>query len=130
MKALKLALLASLVISFSSYAADAPKYIFYMIGDGMAASQRQVAEYYLQEVSHNPAAKLAIDSLPVAGIITTYSSSSLVTDSAARSIQKGKKAAPCAAARSRLAGSWGGGANARKRADAQATYAEFRVYPA
>ncbi|TCO69055.1 alkaline phosphatase [Marinisporobacter balticus] len=62
---------------------DAPKYVFYFIGDGMGASQRQMAEYYLQETTNNKDAKLVINNLPVAGINTTYSEDSLVTDSAA-----------------------------------------------
>lgn len=75
--------LASLALVGSVQAAQTPKHIFYMIGDGLAASQRQVAEFYQQSQLKDPSVKLAINSLPVAGIITTYSSSSLVTDSAA-----------------------------------------------
>lgn len=62
---------------------DMPKYVFYFIGDGLGASQRQMAEYYLQETTNNKHAKLLINNLPVAGINTTYSKDSLVTDSAA-----------------------------------------------
>ena len=63
--------------------ATAPKYIFYMIGDGLGSAQRQIAEYYLQHKTGNKNAKLLMDTLPVAGINTTYSEDSLVTDSAA-----------------------------------------------
>lgn len=64
-------------------ATDAPKYVFYFIGDGLGAAQRQIAEFYKQEVTGDKSAKLLMDTLPVAGINTTYSSDSLVTDSAA-----------------------------------------------
>lgn len=60
-----------------------PKYVFYFIGDGMGAAQRQIAEYYKQEVTGDKSAKLLMHSFPTAGINTTYSSDSLITDSAA-----------------------------------------------
>ena len=60
-----------------------PKYVFYMIGDGLGAAQRQVAEYYLQHKTGNDSARLVIDTMPVSGINTTYSADTLVTDSAA-----------------------------------------------
>jgi alkaline phosphatase len=63
--------------------ADAPKYVFYMIGDGMGSAQRQVAEYYLQHKTGDASVHLAMNTLPVTGINTTHSSSSLITDSAA-----------------------------------------------
>jgi len=62
---------------------SSPKYVFYFIGDGLGSSQRQLAEYYEQEISGNKNEKLMINSFPVAGINTTYSTDSLVTDSAA-----------------------------------------------
>ncbi|MDC7222525.1 MAG: alkaline phosphatase [Spirochaetales bacterium] len=64
-------------------AVTTPKYVFYMIGDGMGAAQRQVAEYYLQHKTGDASAHLAMNTLPVSGINTTHSSSSLITDSAA-----------------------------------------------
>jgi len=64
-------------------AEDAPKYVFYFIGDGLGAAQRQVAEFYKQEVTGDKSVKLLMNTLPVAGINTTYSTDSLVTDSAA-----------------------------------------------
>lgn len=60
-----------------------PKYVFYFVGDGLGASQRQFAEIFLQEKTGDKSKKLLINSLPVAGINTTYSSDSLITDSAA-----------------------------------------------
>ncbi|WP_432401801.1 alkaline phosphatase [Wukongibacter sp. M2B1] len=62
---------------------NVPKYVFYFIGDGMGAAQRQIAEYYKQEVTGDKDAKLLMNSFPTAGINTTYSSDSLITDSAA-----------------------------------------------
>ncbi|HSQ90481.1 alkaline phosphatase [Romboutsia sp.] len=61
----------------------APKYVFYFIGDGLGAAQRQVGEYYVQETTGNKEFKLNINTLPHVGINTTHSADSLVTDSAA-----------------------------------------------
>lgn len=58
-----------------------PKYVFYFIGDGLGASQRQFTEYFFQD--GDTSKKLLMDTFPVAGINTTYSSDTLVTDSAA-----------------------------------------------
>lgn len=44
--------------------------------------RRHVAEYYAQQVAANPRLKLAMNQMPVAGINTTYSSDTLVSDSA------------------------------------------------
>ncbi len=78
-------LLSTLFLSMvtGSVFAATPKYVFYFIGDGLGASQRQVAEYYAQQVAGNKKLKLAMNQMEVAGINTTYSSDSLVTDSAA-----------------------------------------------
>ena len=62
---------------------QAPKYVFFFIGDGMGASQRQAAEYYLRSTTGNKDLKLTMNKFPVAGINTTQSEDSLVTDSAA-----------------------------------------------
>lgn len=64
-------------------AATAPKYVFYFIGDGLGASQRQAAEFFLREKTGNENVKLRMNQFPVAGINTTYSADTLVTDSAA-----------------------------------------------
>ncbi|WHH60280.1 alkaline phosphatase [Petroclostridium sp. X23] len=64
-------------------ASKAPKYVFYFIGDGLGAAQRQVAEFYLQEKNGDKNTKLLMNTFPVAGINTTHSSDTLVTDSAA-----------------------------------------------
>ncbi len=79
----KVLLASSLIMSVAAHASDVPKYVFYMIGDGMSSAQRQISEYYLQEQKSDPGYHLAVNSLPVTGIITTQSSDSLVTDSAA-----------------------------------------------
>ncbi len=63
-------------------ATKAPKYVFYFIGDGLGASQRQFAEYYKNEVM-GESEKLLINTLPVSGINTTHSADQLITDSAA-----------------------------------------------
>ncbi len=78
-------LLSTLFVSMAagSVFAATPKYVFYFIGDGLGASQRQVAEYYAQQVAGDKKLKLAMNQMAVAGINTTYSSDSLVTDSAA-----------------------------------------------
>ncbi len=67
----------------SSNSNNSPKYIFYFIGDGMGVSQRQVAQYYKQHRENDSNAKLLMNNLPVVGLVTTHSASSLVTDSAA-----------------------------------------------
>lgn len=78
----QIVLLSSLLLAGTAQAAT-PKYVFYFIGDGMGAAQRQVAEYYLQQQKKDPALRLAMDTLPVTGITTTHSADSLITDSAA-----------------------------------------------
>ena len=60
-----------------------PKYVILLIGDGMGVSQIQAAEYFLQEKTGDPNAKLTMNTLPVSGFITTHSANSLITDSAA-----------------------------------------------
>ena len=63
-------------------AADAPKYIFYYIGDGMGLAPANAADYYYHKVLGNPD-HLLMNTFPSVGWITTYSASSPVTDSAA-----------------------------------------------
>ena len=72
-----------MILGTSVMAANSPKYVFYFIGDGMGASQRQAAEYYLRAKEENEEAKLTMNKFPVAGMNTTHSADSLVTDSAA-----------------------------------------------
>ncbi len=62
---------------------EAPKHVFLFIGDGLGASQRQLGEYFLREQSGDEAARLTMNTFPIAGMNTTHSVDSLVTDSAA-----------------------------------------------
>jgi alkaline phosphatase len=78
-----LALFLGLIGGVNSASAHAPRYVFYFIGDGMGAAQRQAAEYYLRAETGVKDIKLRMNQFPVAGINTTYSADSLVTDSAA-----------------------------------------------
>ncbi|HOI54516.1 MAG TPA: alkaline phosphatase [Phycisphaerae bacterium] len=67
-----------------------PKYVFLFIGDGMGVAHVHAAEIYLGAVENAKAGKsgpgmhrLTMTQFPVSGLITTYSASSQVTDSAA-----------------------------------------------
>ena len=60
-----------------------PKYIFFMIGDGLGAPQREITEFYLRQMTGNPSANLFMNTLDYAGMTRTYSYDTLVTDSAA-----------------------------------------------
>lgn len=79
-------LLASLTpaLARSKKKADAPpvKYVFYMIGDGMGINQVIATEQYNAATGYGPAS-INFFHFPVRNFITTYSASSLVTDSAA-----------------------------------------------
>ena len=55
--------------------AQTPKYVIYMIGDGMGLAQAYAAKQF--------AGELNFMEFPVQGFVTTYSASSLVTDSSA-----------------------------------------------
>ncbi|PAB60276.1 alkaline phosphatase [Anaeromicrobium sediminis] len=80
---LTLAFTSSIAYAGEAKEVKAPKYIFYFIGDGLGLSQRQVGELFLQEASNDKSKKLMMNTLPVTGLKTTYSSNTLVTDSAA-----------------------------------------------
>jgi alkaline phosphatase len=81
--------LAALFLAAVSARADsgpAPKYVFLFIGDGLAMPQRSAAEYVLAARQGGAApgiVKLAMNSLPVQGLTTTYSLNSIITDSGA-----------------------------------------------
>lgn len=62
--------------------AAAPKYVFYFIGDGMGMGHVMAAQSYNREVLKNSAPLLMMQ-FPVVSMVTTYSASSRVTDSAA-----------------------------------------------
>lgn len=65
-----------------SFAENSPKYIFYFIGDGMGHGQVMAADTYRRLVEKRPE-KLLMMQFPIAGVCTTYSASTPVTDSAA-----------------------------------------------
>ena len=70
------------VVIASALNAATPKYVFFFIGDGMAANHRVMAGQFLKDTGRGP---LAMDQLTVKGLTTTLSADKLVTDSAAAS---------------------------------------------
>lgn len=77
----KKVMLAGMALMAATSFAQA-KYVFYFIGDGMGAGQRQISEEFKKGVLKKDG-KLLLNSLPFAGITTTYSADTLITDSAA-----------------------------------------------
>lgn len=65
-----------LLALFGTAAASGPKSVIFFIGDGMSSTQRRLAELVYND-------DLAMNSLPVIGLYTTYSANSPLTDSAA-----------------------------------------------
>ena len=63
--------------------AGQPRYVFYFIGDGLGAAQRQFSDFFLQEQLKTQGSKLVMNTFEVAGINTTYCADTLITDSAA-----------------------------------------------
>ena len=65
------------------------KYVFLMIGDGMGMTHRNIAEYYKRgiagdvDLKSSTYDKLIMNTFPVQALCSTYSESSIVTDSAA-----------------------------------------------
>ena len=57
-----------------------PKYVFLMIGDGMAVPQRMIADEFSRKIGRG---QLAINTLPFHATTRTNSVGSLITDSAA-----------------------------------------------
>ena len=81
MKTIKICLLALCLSVFQiSVSAKTPKYVFYMIGDGMGINHAVATEYYMHEMGMGD---LNFFHFPVTGFVTTYSASKRVTDSAA-----------------------------------------------
>ena len=76
----KIMLMAMALMAATSFAQA--KYVFYFIGDGMGAAQRQISEEYKKGVMKKDG-KLLLNSLPFSAITTTYSADTLITDSAA-----------------------------------------------
>ncbi|MCG8531809.1 MAG: alkaline phosphatase, partial [Desulfovibrionales bacterium] len=67
----------------AAFAATAPKYVFYFIGDGMGPAQRQSAQYFKKVETQDPSARLIMNSLPISALVTTHSDNTMITDSAA-----------------------------------------------
>lgn len=70
-----------MAVSFASWS-DAPKYVFYFIGDGMGISEVTNAQLFNRNVLKNEK-PLLMTTFPVASMATTHSANSDVTDSAA-----------------------------------------------
>ena len=80
-----LSLFVVLFLAQSALAGQA-KYVFLFIGDGMSVSQASAAEMYKAALKGEARAgveKLNFSTFPAQGMTTTYSSESLITDSAA-----------------------------------------------
>lgn len=77
-----IAAILSLTISALSVQAQSPKYIFYMIGDGMGLNHVLNAEHF-SRMTLGADSSLTMLRLPVASVARTHSASSPVTDSAA-----------------------------------------------
>ncbi len=70
--------------SVHEYKGDRPKYVFFLIGDGMGSSQVTGTQFYLAE----RAGRIGLDSLsftgfPVTNVVSTYSAFNAITCSAA-----------------------------------------------
>lgn len=76
-------LLAFVLLATWTYAQQA-KYVFYFIGDGMGVNQVNGTEMYRAEREGRIGVKpLLFTTFPVAGVVTTFSASNSITDSAA-----------------------------------------------
>lgn len=74
--------LSAICICFASYGVEAPKYIFYFIGDGMGMGPVLSADYYNRFIEGEENSLLMLQ-FPTIGWCQTYSASSTTTDSAA-----------------------------------------------
>ncbi len=85
LRVLGLVMALALFLSTQAMAAQTAKYVFLMIGDGMALPQINAAEVYLQAVNegHPGLQKLSFSRMPAQGLNTTYSANAFITDSAA-----------------------------------------------
>lgn len=79
--------LAAVLAAAAPAQAKPVKYVFMMIGDGMAMPQRNAAALYLAHLGGEGlkpgVMPLTMDTLPVQGMATTYSANAVITDSAA-----------------------------------------------
>ena len=69
-------------VSLTSYADNAPKYVFYFIGDGMGMQPVMTAQAYNRDILKNEKPLLMMQ-FPIGSWAMTYSASSPITDSAA-----------------------------------------------
>ncbi len=87
-------IVATLFVAIALTAQSQVKYVFYFIGDGMGVNQINVTETYLAalkgKIGFEP---ILMSSLPVVGMVNTYSATNGVTDSAAggTALASGKK---------------------------------------
>lgn len=83
MKKIWSSIVLSVFVVLSSFA-KSPKYIIYMIGDGMGLNQVNLTEIFLaQQEDRNTVFPLVFSTFPFATFATSYSSSHNITDSAA-----------------------------------------------
>lgn len=78
---LKSSLVALAMLGGMNALAGDAKYIFYFIGDGMGAGHAMATESYIRDIKKGE--KPLMMTFPVTGLVSTYSASSPVTDSAA-----------------------------------------------
>lgn len=82
-KTILTSLLACMMV-LSAFAESQVKYVFYFIGDGMGVNQINVTETYLAALKGKIGIEpILMSSLPVVGLVNTYSATNGVTDSAA-----------------------------------------------
>ena len=75
---------AALMLAWSAWAEGQAKYVFYFIGDGMGVNQVNGTETYLAALEGRIGVKpLQFAQFPYTGLVTTYSATNGVTDSAA-----------------------------------------------
>lgn len=74
----------AVMIAVAAMAEGKVKYVFYFIGDGMGVNQVNVTETYLAALKGSIGFEpILMSSLPVVGLVNTYSGTNGVTDSAA-----------------------------------------------
>lgn len=74
----------AVMIAVTAMAEGKVKYVFYFIGDGMGVNQVNVTETYLAALKGSIGFEpILMSSLPVVGLVNTYSGTNGVTDSAA-----------------------------------------------
>ena len=79
-----LSLFVASLMAMAAMAEGQVKYVFYFIGDGMGVNQINVTETYLAALKGKIGIEpILMSSLPVVGLVNTYSATNGVTDSAA-----------------------------------------------